>query len=156
MVEVRDAVAADAGGIREVGVRTWPSTYEFAGLEYVTNGIDRWWSLDALARRLENTHVVVVVNDDRVVGTGNVDLRPEVPVIWTLYVLREWQGRGVGSKLLTAMLAKVPGPEVALEYADGNDGAARFYARHGFRETRREDNDDPEWPMTVWMATRLT
>lgn len=146
MVQVRDAVAADAGGIREVGVRTWPSTYEFAGLEYVKNGIDRWWSLDALARRLENTHVVVAVNDDRVVGTGNVDLRPEVPVIWTLYVLPEWQGRGVGSKLLTAMLAKVPGPEVALEYADGNDGAARFYARHGFRRRAGRPTTTPSGP----------
>ena len=38
---------------------------------------------------------------------------------------------------------------------DGNDRAARFYARHGFREIGREPGERPGWPMCVWLERPL-
>lgn len=90
---------------------------------------------------------------DEVVGVGNIDVRGDVPVIWKLYVLPRVQGSGVGSDLLTALPDRVPpGTEsVRLEYADGNERAAAFYAARGFTQVRREPGDRPGWPETVWV-----
>ncbi len=48
-VTVRPAVEADVEAIRVVGLVTWPATYEaVAGRDYVTQGLERWWSADAV------------------------------------------------------------------------------------------------------------
>lgn len=88
---------------------------------------------------------------------GNVDLRPEVPVIWKLYVRPDHQGHGVGSALLRRLVASVPAGRrsVAIEYADGNDRAAAVYARHGFVVVRSEPADHPGWPAQVWAELPL-
>lgn len=86
------------------------------------------------------------------VGMGNLDLRPDVPVIWKLYVHPHHQGRGIGSSLLRALLEAVPAARgrIAIEYIEGNVRAAAVYARHGFVEVRREPCDGPGWPRRVW------
>jgi ribosomal protein S18 acetylase RimI-like enzyme len=88
---------------------------------------------------------------------GNVDLRPEVPVIWKLYVHPHHQGRGIGSSLLRALIEAVPAARgrVAIEYIEGNDRAAAVYGRHGSVEVRREPADRPEWPRQVWAELSL-
>ena len=96
------------------------------------------------------------VRGDQVVGVGNIDLRGDVPIIWKLYVLPSAQASGVGSALLAALLTCVPaGTEaVRLEYLDGNERAAAFYAAKGFTELRREPGEQPGWPDTVWVERR--
>lgn len=154
---VREAVAGDVEGIRAVGQACWPDTYAFAGADYIEHGLAVWWSVEAIERSLRETAVVVAVEGDRVVGMGNVDLRGETPTIWKLYVLEEVRGGGVGTALLAALVDRIPAGAdgVRLEYADGNDRAARFYARRGFVETGRESGDRPEWPDTVWARRPL-
>lgn len=156
-VEVRPAVADDVPAIEEIGRKTWPATYSFAGDDYVANGLETWWSRRALLRSLDDTTVLVAVDRGQVVGIGNVDLRGAVPVIWKLYVLPQVQGSGVGSALLTALLNHIPvgTGSVQLEYLDGNERAAAFYAANGFTELRREPGKRPEWPDTVWVERRV-
>jgi len=89
-----------------------------------------------------------------VVATGNIDLRHDVPIVWKLYVVPPAQGTGVGSALIRELLAVADGRPVRLEYIDGNDKAAAFYARHGFVEVRREPNDEPGWPAQVWVERK--
>jgi len=151
-VRVREAGAADVEGIRSVGRACWPDTYAFAGADYIEHGLASWWSVEATERSLRDTAVVVAVEEGRVVGMGNVDLRGKTPTIWKLYVLAEMRGAGVGTALLNALLERISDSAdgVRLEYADGNDRAARFYARRGFVETNREPGDRPGWPETVW------
>ncbi|HEX6922086.1 MAG TPA: GNAT family N-acetyltransferase [Actinomycetes bacterium] len=157
MTVIRAAVGADVPGIREVGHLAWPETYAFAGADYIAHGLQAWWSADATLRSMRDTEVLVAVDGDRVVGVGNVDLRGEVPIIWKLYVVPDQQGAGTGSALMTSLLELVPSSATAvrLEYVDGNDRAARFYARHGFREIGREPGERPGWPMCVWLERPL-
>lgn len=156
-VEVRLAVADDVAAIQEIGRKTWPATYSFAGDDYVADGLATWWSAEALQRSLDDTTVLVAVDSGQVVGVGNVDLRAAVPVIWKLYVLPQAQGSGVGSALLTACLNRLPAGtgSVRLEYVDGNEPAAAFYAAKGFTEFRREPGQRPGWPDTVWVERRM-
>jgi GNAT superfamily N-acetyltransferase len=150
-VTIRRAVPDDIDGIVSVGRRTWPATYAFAGADYVANGLATWWSREAVQRSLEATTVLVVEDGGAIVGTGNIDLRPEVPTIWKLYVVPEVQGTGTGSALMRELLEVAGGLPVQLEYIDGNARAAHFYAAHGFGEVRRESNVNPGWPDSVWV-----
>ena len=60
--------------------------------------------------------------------------------IAALYILREFQGMGIGRKLMDALLARMPlCGEVRLQVLDGNDRAIGFYEHLGFRKT-----GDPE------------
>lgn len=159
-VRVRRATPADRDAIRRVGHAAWPATYAFAGEDYVRDGLETWWSTEAVESSLaETTYVVAERADEQgwlVVGIGNVDLAPEVPVIWRLYVRPDHQAGGLGGMLLEALLAEVPaGRRVRLEYVDGNVRAATFYERHGFREAAREPGRREGWPDSVWMEREV-
>lgn len=57
-----------------------------------------------------------------------------------LYVLRDWQGRGVADRLMTWALetaAAEGAGEVYLTVFDHNERAKRFYTRYGFEEVGR-------------------
>lgn len=154
-VTVRPATAADAAAIEHVGRETWPSTYAFAGEDFIQHGLGSWWSADAVLRSLRTTRTFVAAVDGKVVGMGNLDLRGERPVIWKLYVLPEHQGTGAGHALMDRLITEAPaGSEVLLEYTDGNERAARFYRRHGFVELRRDPPELNGWPDQVWMVHR--
>jgi ribosomal protein S18 acetylase RimI-like enzyme len=152
-VTVRPATADDAEAIRHVGEETWPSTYGFAGKEYIAHGLSSWWSEEATLRSLQTTRTLVAESDGAVIGMGNIDLRGARPVIWKLYVLPDHHGTGAGHALLEALLREAPSDAdgVTLEYTDGNEKAAGFYRRHGFVEWRRDPAEKPGWPDQVWM-----
>jgi ribosomal protein S18 acetylase RimI-like enzyme len=157
MVLVRPATSADVEAIVAIGHATWPATYEFAGRDYVEHGLATWWSAAAVTRGLETTSTLVAELDAEVVGVANVDLRPDVPVIWRLYVLPGCQGAGVGGALLRGLVDAVPAGRsaISIEYAAGNDRAAAVYARHGFVEVRREPAEQPGWPEQIWAERPL-
>ena len=154
---VRLAVEGDLSAIQEIGRETWPATYAFAGADYIANGLATWWSDGALRRSLRDTIVLVAIEGDQAVGVGNLDVRGDVPIIWKLYVRPGTQGTGVGSALLAALIEQAPPGcrAVRLEYVDGNERAAGFYAAHGFVELRREPGEQPGWPDTVWVERPL-
>jgi GNAT superfamily N-acetyltransferase len=150
-LKIRRANRGDVDAIIFVGRRTWPATYEFAGAEYIADGLATWWSVEAIERSLETTTVQVADSGKAIVRTGNIDLRPEIPVIWKLYVVPEVQGAGIGAALLTELIGVAGDRPVRLEYTEGNARAAGFYARHRFVEVGREPNDQPGWPDAVWL-----
>ena len=156
-LEVRRATKGDVEAICEIGRAAWPGTYAFAGREFVEHGLATWWSATAVERGLTTTTTLVAESEGHVVGMGNVDLRPDVPVIWKLYVHPDHQGKGVGSSLLNGLVDAVPRARtiVAIEYIEGNNRAAAVYARHGFIEVRREPADRPDWPRQVWAELSL-
>lgn len=150
---VRAASVSDAAAIAAVGRATWPSTYAFAGSEFIADGLARWWSPESVIASIESTNTYLAEIDEMVVGMGNIDLRPDIPTIWKLYVRPEHQGVGAGHLLMNRLLEDMPtgAPGVVLEYVDGNENAASFYRRHGFTELRREPGEQPDWPEAVWM-----
>jgi GNAT superfamily N-acetyltransferase len=155
--EVRPATEADVAAICAIGRAAWPKTYAFAGQDYIDHGLATWWSTDAVARGLTTTTTLVAESADSVVGMGNVDLRPKVPVIWKLYVHPDHQGRRIGSDLLDGLVSAVPTARgaVAIEYIEGNVRAQSVYARHGFVEVRRDPAERPEWPEQIWAELSL-
>ncbi len=154
---VRRAGAEDADSIRRVGHATWPATYAFAGEDYVCDGLERWWSREAMEESLgATTWVVAEVCDEDgclVVGIGNLDLRPDPPLVTGIYVRPDWQNDGIGERVLAELVGLVGADRggVRLEFVEGNDRALGWYARQGFAEVHREAGLKPGWPDSVWM-----
>ena len=94
--------------------------------------------------------VLVVELDGVVVGyasfTGNE--------ISNMYVLPGYQGRGIGSALLAAVLRSMPS-EVELWVFESNVGATRFYGRNGFSTVARTNGDNEEGLPDRLMRRRL-
>lgn len=98
----------------------------------------RHWAAEILLPRNE----VWVANDaeGRVVGFIALG-RPD----WVeqIYVHPSCAGRGIGSRLLDLAKRELAG-QVQLWTFQSNQGARRFYARHGFHEVEWTDGDNEE------------
>ena len=134
-----------------MGHATWPATYTFAPEGYVEHGLATYWLDGVVCQGLRDMPTWVAEVDGEVVGMANLDQRLDPPVIWKLYVVPDAQGSGAGTALIEAAIEEAGGP-VRLEYADGNERAARFYARLGFVEIQRNVDDDG--PDQIWLERR--
>ncbi len=91
----------------------------------------------------ENT--LIALEGDKVVGFLSyaprardfISVRPSSEIV-ALYVLREHQGKGVGSALLDRALEVLPEKKAALFVLKRNERAIGFYRHRGFRFTGRE------------------
>ncbi len=75
---------------------------------------------------LAEQHVTVATVEYNIVGFAAVD----GDWLTQLYVDPAWAGRGIGSQLLRHVTAKMT--HVKLHCFRANEGARRFYERHGF------------------------
>ena len=74
-------------------------------------------------------HVLAVAPDGRSVGTARM---LEDGHIGRMAVLKEWRGRGVGTRMLEALLAQAVGMGLRCVFLHSQDHAVPFYARLGF------------------------
>lgn len=141
-VKVRVAHATDAATVRSVAVESWPETY--SGIlpdEVIRHAIDESYSLANLPQKITSPGgiwFVAEVGDD-VYGFCSLSWRESPPRILTMYVRPGAQRRGIGSAMMETLLSFARQREMStvdVEYAAANEGAARFYARSGFKKIR--------------------
>lgn len=93
---------------------------------------------EQLRRAAENSEVVVFAHDlaqqERVVGFGRALSDGELcGVIYDVVVLPDYQGRGVGRAIVTALLARLPVHSIILYAVPGKEG---FYEALGFHRLK--------------------
>lgn len=83
---------------------------------------------------------IVWDGDERV---GTITMRPEDAVIWLemFYLEPTAQGRGIGSAVLSLVLAETGSREIHLQVLDGS-AARRLYERYGFALVSADGVDD--------------
>lgn len=74
----------------------------------------------------------------RLIGVMGVQRRYNVDLIRHAYVLPEWQGHGIGSRLLEHLRSDAERP-ILIGTWKAADWAIRFYERHGFICVRDDD-----------------
>nr|WP_083876184.1 GNAT family N-acetyltransferase [Kineosphaera limosa] len=150
MIRVREADGNDLDAVVEIGRRTWPATNgELYDPDFVPLFLDKWWTKDACIPSIRAGRTMVAQAGDEVVGMASYGPLEGRQIVWKLYVLPDWQGRGVGGQLLGAVLERIGHQPTFMSFAAGNDSAARFTRSVGFVEDHREPQTD--MPDLVWM-----
>lgn len=134
---------AERAGRAFVHYTAWQETYAGLMPESVLSAHTLERCRERAERYPDNTLVALdTENGNQVVGFACCcpEARPFVSVpeaseISALYVLRDFQGLGVGRMLLERCLTLLPYPRTALFVLEGNERAIGFYAHLGFRMT---------------------
>ena len=130
----RESRPADAAAVATIWLASFTATYRFPPAHSADEVRD--WVADVL---LPGTETWIAEGGDEPVGFISIDDRS----IDQLYVLPEWTGRGIGSKLVRIAQQRRPtGLEVWTFQV--NAGARRFYERHGFRAVEHSDGSGNE------------
>ena len=157
-MSVRAAVSSDAEAIGAVNLAAWRETYAGVVGEAFLAGLradaitDRWHS--HLSRSDPAYRIVVAEAQDRIVGYAasgpTREAAPARPLeLYSIYLLADHQGVGLGSALLQAAVGTAP---AQLWVAAANDVALAFYRRAGFELDGAEKSlDDFDGVLTVRM-----
>lgn len=134
---IRPAVPRDAEGTRRVLAETWHDTYDpLLGPETVARITGRWHAVAVLAEHIASpgASFLVAEHAGRLIGHAFArEPQPGVLFLSRLYVLPVWQRRGVGARLLEAVVERHPGAaRMRLDVEAENGKGVSFYRRHGF------------------------
>ena len=157
MIAVRRAGGDDVDVVREVGLKTWPAAYAgIASPEYIVDGLAQWWSVEAVERGIANGITLIAEDGDHVVGMVGLGREEGFWVMWKLYVLPEYQAKGVGKALLDAAIEALPEgtDELLLDVLVGNAKAIGFYRKNGFGPAQRKPSRDLGDEL-MWMSLDL-
>ncbi|MDV3223445.1 GNAT family N-acetyltransferase [Intrasporangium sp.] len=155
---VRTAEGNDLDAVLSIGHRTWPVIHEpIAGMDYVAMGLAKWWTSDVVAASIRQGRTLVAELDGEVVGMAAFGTQDDGFVLWKLYVLHEHHGRGIGSRLMDAVVERaveLGHTRITVAYPEGNAYAERFHRAHRFHESHREPSGSG-LPDTIWMVREL-
>jgi ribosomal protein S18 acetylase RimI-like enzyme len=146
-IKIRPAIPADARAIQEVVVRTWRETYPNADEGITSQDIEAYfgdpfspetllaWEQEIAA--INGRYALLAAEvDDQVVGVCRAFVRPESNQVQLIYVLPEFQGRGIGRSFFSELEGYFdPHKDVVVQVVEYNASAIAFYERLGFKDT---------------------
>jgi ribosomal protein S18 acetylase RimI-like enzyme len=137
-VDVRDATPDDAGAVSKIGRKSMPA--QFAGLvdAVVVNAVAmQTYEPKALVECIRNCTAaedavfLVAEIDGDVVGYLHFDSFGDEPELHRIYIDEQFRSQGVGAALVEMLHTRLRPDTYILLVVNGNDGAVRFYERHG-------------------------
>lgn len=141
MVSVRDATVDDSLAISAIGRTAMP--VQFAGLvdaEVVDAVATQTYEPSAVADCIlecsaaDDAVFLVAEVDGEVVGYLHFDAFDGEPELHRIYIDARHRSRGVGAALVGELHARLQPETYILLVVNGNDGAVRFYERHGLHQ----------------------
>jgi tRNA (guanine37-N1)-methyltransferase len=136
-VQVLPATADDAGEIHTLQLAAYVSeakAYDDLSIPPMQE------ALEGSVERVSAGGVWKAVAGTRIVGAVHVAVDGPVARIGRLMVAPDWQGKGVGTKLLRVAEQTAPAGVTQYELSTGaeSEGNLRFYRKAGYREVRTE------------------
>ena len=144
---IRDATTEDVRAIREVYYKTWLATYpnEAHGIlmsdiedkyknSFTPESIKR--GEEAILNLTSDERILVASADGIIVGTSKLKKGAERNEMHTIYILPEFQGKGLGRALFAESLAWFDkNKDIQIDTAVYNYQAIKFYEGLGFVAT---------------------
>ncbi|MBN2045935.1 MAG: GNAT family N-acetyltransferase [Anaerolineales bacterium] len=147
---IRAAAPQDAESIAYVQIKTWQHAYahifpqdQLAALddEELPLRIERWRSIVRDTAEGSSAMLVAETNPGKLIGfaNGGKQLKPEFPhdaELFTIYILPEFQGKGIGRRLISAAaveLGKLGYSSLLVWVLAENSPSRRFYEHLGGR-----------------------
>ena len=141
MAVVRDATPGDAEAISEIGLTVLPVQLKglvdaelvdlFATQAYEPSAVGECISRCTTA---DDAVFLVAEVDGAVVGYLHYDSFGHEPELYRIYIDQRFQGQGVGGALVETLHTRLKPDTYILHVVKGNDGAVRFYERHGLTQ----------------------
>ena len=155
-ITVRGATSADVSDICQFGETVVKPYYTpLIGAEASASQVRVWWNREHISAAVNDATVVVAELDEQVIGVTQRGRYGEAYVIYKLYVAPAHRGRGLGGRLVRALVQSLPAgvEQVYTEHFAANKRAAAFYEREGFVVQRVEASPtgDPALAV-VWRA----
>lgn len=153
-IEISVATPEDVRGMQEVFYKTWLATYpnEEAGIT-VDDIEDRYkdaFTDEALSKRAERIanppegeSLFFAKDGDKVIGLCRIVKSDQCNRLQAIYVLPEYQGRGIGRRLWEeAQKVFDADKDIVVDVATYNKNAIDFYKKLGFEETGKRWEDE--------------
>lgn len=157
-VSIAPETPDDVRGMQEVFYRAWLATYPNAEQGITVDDIeDRYkdrYSEEKLAKRREQASnppagetTLIAREDDKVVGVCRVMKQADRNQLYSIYVLPEYYGHGIGTAMWKAAQQYLdPAKHTIVEVATYNANAIKFYEGLGFVDTGKRMKD-PKFTM---------
>ncbi len=152
-IKIVPATPDDVRGIQEVFHKTWLATYPNEEARITRDDIeDRFkdaYSEERMAKRRENIEKIssdgiflVAKENEKVAGLCRASRTADRNLLNAIYILPEYQGKGIGMKLWNAVQSFFnSSKDTYVEVATYNTNAIGFYKRLGFSDTGRRFTD---------------
>ena len=149
----------DVAGICAFGAaHVRPHYTPLIGAEAADAQVRDWWNERVIGAAVAAGLVVVAEVGGRVVGVGQRGRSGAEHVVYKLYVSPDHRGRGLGVRLLDALIGQLPADadRLLIEHFAANERAGSFYEREGYPADRIEPSatGDPRLAV-VWRARSL-
>ncbi|HEX6947764.1 MAG TPA: GNAT family N-acetyltransferase [Acidimicrobiia bacterium] len=156
---IRDAGVGDVPAICRFGEDFIEDHYApLIGREAAAAQVRAWWSVEAISQAVNAGLVVVAESEGRLLGVGQRGRHGDDHVVYKLYVHPEHRGRGIGPKLLDALIRQLPADvdRLYIEHFAANTRAGEFYEREGYAVDRIEPSPSGAPALdVVWRVRRL-
>ncbi len=155
-IKILDAVPDDALGITNVFYKAWLATYPNKEKGVTVDDIEDSYkdefspekieNLKELIRNLpKNKKRLVAKKGDMIVGACTIIRNENDNHLRTLYVLPEFQNKGIGTLLWNAAVKFLdPKKDTCVQVADYTEHAIRFYKKLGFVDTGKRTAQESE------------
>jgi len=157
-IQILDAVPEDAKGITNVLHKTWLDTYPNEEFGITRDDVEESYK-DAFTEERIKAHQERIANNqgkqkrlvakwgDLIVGTSSMVLNETNNQLRTIYVLPEFQGKGIGTMLWNEFKDyHNPKKDTIVQVATYNQNAIEFYKKLGFVDTGKRWSDE-KWRM---------
>lgn len=135
---IRRATPADASGICIVRNASWRAAYRGIMPDHVLADLNEDSTRYENRITEGNLHYWVYEQDETIIGFMVIGFKETTWYLFALYLMPEWQGRGVGSELLEVAkeFSRANGqPFIELECLAQNEPSLHFYRKRGCKET---------------------
>ncbi|MES2314568.1 MAG: GNAT family N-acetyltransferase [Patescibacteria group bacterium] len=153
-ITIQDATPNDAQGITNVFYKAWLATYPNIEKGVTVEDIEYSYKDDFSAEKIEalkelirnvpqNTKRLVAKNGDMIVGACTVIRKEDYNHLRTLYILPEFQHKGIGTKLWNKALEFLDSTkDTIVQVADYTENAINFYKKLGFVDTGKRTTEE--------------
>lgn len=154
MITIQKPTAEDIYGVQDVFYETWLKTYpnEEFGItkEDVEERFKDRFSLEKIEKRLagmlnlgDDQLFLIAKDEEKVIGICKLEKLEEVNNLGAIYVLPEYQGRGVGEKFWEqAREFFGDRRDIIVRVVTYNSGAIGFYKKIGFVDTGKRFTEE--------------
>lgn len=144
-IHIREMKPKDIEAVQGVAKASWETTYAgIIPLEIQEKFIEKAYSFDMMHKRIEASFLYVAVHKGEIIGFANFSPVKQggIAEMGAIYLLCEYQGKGIGTDLLREGIKKLIGVHsLFIDVEKENEIGVAFYQAKGFK-THSEFEDD--------------